>query len=97
MRELIRKQWFVIALAGALILAFQFPEWGSSEGKLHSEIVSKIGIVLVFLFSGLVSAFGGPGQMHAAVEGPFIYSDFYLPGFSCSDSHWRFFLGQAYA
>jgi sodium/bile acid cotransporter 7 len=52
MRELIRKQWFVIALVGAVLLAFKIPEWGATGGTLRSEITSEIGIILIFFFQG---------------------------------------------
>ena len=52
MITLLKRQWFVIGLSAAVLLAFKIPEWGASGGKLQSDVASEIGIILVFLFQG---------------------------------------------
>ncbi len=52
MKGFLQKQWLILALGGAVALAFVFPEWGSSGGYLHSEVTTKLGIILVFFLQG---------------------------------------------
>ena len=52
MINLIKKQWFVIGIFAAVLLAFQFPEFGSDGGPLHPEWTVNLGIILVFFIQG---------------------------------------------
>ncbi len=52
MKHFFQQQWLIPALAGAVALAFVFPEWGASGGYLRSEITTKLGIILVFFLQG---------------------------------------------
>ncbi len=52
MISLIKKQWFVIGLFVAVLLAFQFPEVGANGGPLRPGITTNLAIILVFLIQG---------------------------------------------
>ena len=52
MKGFLQKQWLILALGGAVALAFVFPEWGASGGSLRSEVTTKLGIILVFFLQG---------------------------------------------
>jgi solute carrier family 10 (sodium/bile acid cotransporter), member 7 len=54
MRSFLNKQWLLLGLIVAVILAFFFPDWGEAGGVLRSEITTKIGIVLIFFLQGWV-------------------------------------------
>lgn len=49
----LKRNGFLIALCGAVLLAFEFPELGMRDGPLKSGVVSKLGIFLIFLMQGL--------------------------------------------
>ena len=52
MKRFLQQQWLVLALFGAVALAFVFPEWGASGGRLRSEVTTILGIILVFFLQG---------------------------------------------
>ena len=52
MISLIKKQWFVLGLLLAVLLAFQFPELGADGGPLLPEITTNLAIILVFFIQG---------------------------------------------
>jgi solute carrier family 10 (sodium/bile acid cotransporter), member 7 len=52
MTSLLKKNWFVLGIFLAVVLAFQIPEWGAKGGRLHSEITTELGILMVFFFQG---------------------------------------------
>lgn len=54
MRSFLSKQWLLLGLVIAVILAFFFPHWGEAGGVLKSEVTTKIGIVLIFFLQGWV-------------------------------------------
>ncbi|NOJ76961.1 bile acid:sodium symporter family protein [Myxococcus xanthus] len=47
------RDWFLLGMFGAVILAALFPEFGASGGAMHADIVADVGIFLVFLLHGL--------------------------------------------
>ncbi len=49
----LRKEWFLLALVGAVVLASLWPELGRSGGILRLELVSNWGVALVFFLTGL--------------------------------------------
>lgn len=46
--------WFLPAMAGAVLLAWLFPAPGASGGWLHPELLTKLGVALIFLLHGLL-------------------------------------------
>jgi sodium/bile acid cotransporter 7 len=54
----LRKNWFVLGLLGAVVLAFVFPEPGSHGGWLHPRVTSRGAVVIIFVLQGLVLALG---------------------------------------
>ena len=44
--------WFVVALATVIALAWIFPQPGSKDGWLHPQILNKIGVALIFFLHG---------------------------------------------
>lgn len=44
---------FVLAIVGAILLAWFFPEWGSPESGIPLDWITSIGISLIFFFYGL--------------------------------------------
>lgn len=47
------KNWFTFALFLTPLLSWAWPELGAPEGYLHAEILNKMGIVGIFLISGM--------------------------------------------
>ncbi|MFN2342307.1 MAG: bile acid:sodium symporter, partial [Desulfonatronovibrio sp.] len=47
------QNWFLMGLIGAAFVAWLTPEWGSTGGVLRSEVITKLGVVLIFFFQGL--------------------------------------------
>ena len=45
--------WFLIAMAGAVLLASVRPQWGRSEGVLHLGQVTNVGVFLLFFLHGM--------------------------------------------
>lgn len=52
-RSWVRKEWFLMALVGAVALASAWPDLGRSGGLLRLEVVSNWGVALVFFLTGL--------------------------------------------
>lgn len=44
--------WFLVAMALAIVLAMLFPAIGASNGPLHLSIVTQIGVALLFFLHG---------------------------------------------
>lgn len=49
----IKRQWFLIGMGIAVLLAILWPDVGKTGGPLRSEILAPLGIALVFLLHGL--------------------------------------------
>nr|WP_274601388.1 bile acid:sodium symporter family protein [Vibrio sp. S17_S38] len=49
----IKKEWFLVAMVIAMILAVLIPEFGRSGGILHLDNVTEVGIALVFFLHGI--------------------------------------------
>jgi len=47
------KEWFLVGMIGAVVLASLFPELGRSGGVLHGDKFTDIGIAIVFFLHGL--------------------------------------------
>jgi solute carrier family 10 (sodium/bile acid cotransporter), member 7 len=47
-----KLDWFLWGMAGAVLLAWAFPEPGAAGGWLHPELLNKIGIALIFFLHG---------------------------------------------
>jgi sodium/bile acid cotransporter 7 len=47
-----RPDWFLTGLAAAIALAWLFPRPGAHGGWLHPEVLSKIGVALIFFLHG---------------------------------------------
>ncbi|WP_434348888.1 bile acid:sodium symporter family protein [Myxococcus virescens] len=47
------RDWFLLGMFGAVILAALFPEFGTSGGPMHADVVADVGIFAVFLLHGL--------------------------------------------
>jgi sodium/bile acid cotransporter 7 len=52
-----RPDWFLLGMAGAVALAWLFPDAGAKGGSLHPELVNKLGVSLIFFLHGLVLSF----------------------------------------
>lgn len=50
----LNRNWFVASLPVAVLLAFLLPEAGATGGWFRSEITTRVGVALIFLFQGLV-------------------------------------------
>ncbi|HEX5393100.1 MAG TPA: bile acid:sodium symporter family protein [Rhodocyclaceae bacterium] len=53
----LKKEWFLVAMFGAVILASLAPQAGRSGGPLHMDTVTNIGIAIVFFLHGLGISF----------------------------------------
>ncbi|HKJ90306.1 MAG TPA: bile acid:sodium symporter [Oceanipulchritudo sp.] len=49
----LRRNGFIFALLGALLLAFLFPALGADEGPLRAGMLGKAGIMVIFFLQGL--------------------------------------------
>lgn len=48
---------FLLAMIGAVALAFLFPDPGAQGGALHPELLNKLGVALIFFLHGLTLTF----------------------------------------
>lgn len=44
---------FILAIIGAIILAWFFPHWGNPESGISLDLIASVGISLIFFFYGL--------------------------------------------
>jgi Predicted Na+-dependent transporter len=51
--QAIAKDWFLLGMISAVILATLFPDIGRSGGAMHADVAANVGIFLVFLFHGI--------------------------------------------
>ncbi len=56
MKTFLFRNGFLLGLVLAIGLAVIFPEYGSDNGSLHAGLLSKIGVVLIFFFQGVMLA-----------------------------------------
>lgn len=47
------RDWFLLGMLAAVVLAALFPTFGMSGGPLHADVVADVGIFAVFLLHGL--------------------------------------------
>ncbi|WP_163996594.1 bile acid:sodium symporter family protein [Pyxidicoccus caerfyrddinensis] len=47
------RDWFLVGMILAVVLATLFPDFGRTGGTLHADVVANVGIFLVFLLYGL--------------------------------------------
>jgi sodium/bile acid cotransporter 7 len=50
---ILQKEWFLLGMIGAVLLASALPDWGKSDGYLHGDQIANIGITIVFFLHGL--------------------------------------------
>lgn len=53
MKNFLARNWFILSLPLAIALAWLVPEAGATGGWLRSEVTTKLGVALIFLFQGL--------------------------------------------
>lgn len=49
----LKKEWFLVGMIGAVVLASVLPEWGRSGGVLHGDELADAGVALIFFMHGL--------------------------------------------
>lgn len=49
----LKLDYFVVAILGVILLAYLFPQLGSSETKFPIDLIASLGISLIFFFYGL--------------------------------------------
>jgi len=70
----IRSNSFLLALVGAVLVAFLLPEPGARGGVLHAELVNNFGIALILFLQGLSLAFekiksgAGNWRLHTVIQ-----------------------------
>ncbi|MGH8017912.1 MAG: bile acid:sodium symporter family protein [Opitutaceae bacterium] len=85
MKRWLAGNWFIVALPGAVGLAFAFPAPGAPGGWLYPEMSTKAAIALIFLLQGVTLALGSLREglfrwrLHVLVQG-FTYIVFPLLG-----------------
>ena len=47
------RDWFLVGMVVAVVLAVLFPDFGRTGGTLHADVVANVGIFVVFLLYGL--------------------------------------------
>ncbi|WP_426752242.1 bile acid:sodium symporter family protein [Myxococcus sp. Y35] len=47
------RDWFLLGMLAAIVLAAVFPELGMAGGPMHADVVANVGIFAVFLLHGL--------------------------------------------
>lgn len=58
----LHKEWFLVGMLGAVVLATLLPELGRSGGVLHGDVLTNIGIAIVFFLHGLGLSFSSLRQ-----------------------------------
>jgi sodium/bile acid cotransporter 7 len=70
-----KPDWFLLGMIAATVLAWLFPGPGASGGWMHPELVTKLGVALIFFLHGLTLAFAAlragalNWRLHAVVQG----------------------------
>ncbi|BDI28267.1 transporter [Capsulimonas corticalis] len=52
-----RIDWFLVGMAAAVGLAYLLPDPGAAGGSLHPELLTKLGIALIFFLNGVSLSF----------------------------------------
>lgn len=47
------KEWFLLGMVAAVVLASLFPDFGATGGAMHADLVINIGVALVFFLHGV--------------------------------------------
>lgn len=74
LRTWLHKEWFLVGMFGAVVLATLLPDLGRSGGVLHGDVLTDIGIAIVFFLHGLGLSFASLRQgimnwrIHAVVQ-----------------------------
>lgn len=74
MLRFLKKQWFLLGMIGAVLLATAFPQIGKSDGPLRANDLANIGVSLVFFFHGMTLSVENlkngllSWKVHAAVQ-----------------------------
>lgn len=50
---MLKKNGFVLALLGAILLAYAAPQIGARGGAIRADVISKAGVMVIFLLQGL--------------------------------------------
>lgn len=58
----LHKEWFLVGMFGAVVLATVLPELGRSGGVLRADVLTNIGIAIVFFLHGLGLSFASLRQ-----------------------------------
>ena len=70
-----KPDWFLLGMIFATILAWIFPGPGASGGWMHPELVTKLGVALIFFLHGLMLSFAAlragalNWRLHLLVQG----------------------------
>ena len=70
----LKVDWFLVGIGAAMALAWVIPGPGSDGGWLHPELVTKLGVALIFLLHGLGLSFANlragasRGRLHLVVQ-----------------------------
>lgn len=57
LKKWVGQNWFLIGLVAVVLLAWRFPDPGASGGILRSQVLTRMGVVLIFFFQGLTLSF----------------------------------------
>lgn len=49
----IRREWFLLGMGSAVLLATIFPDFGAKGGAMHADMAANLGISCIFLFHGM--------------------------------------------
>jgi solute carrier family 10 (sodium/bile acid cotransporter), member 7 len=52
-----RPDFFLLGMGAAVVLAWLFPDAGAKGGRLHPELINKLGVSLIFFLHGLMLSF----------------------------------------
>ena len=75
MRVFLQKNWFMLGMPVAVMLAWWWPEGGAQGGLLRAETTTKIAVALVFFVQGVTLPAralrdgASQGRLHLGVQG----------------------------
>jgi len=70
----VRSNGFILALLGAVMVAFLIPDPGARDGFLHPDLINNFGIALILFLQGLTLAFekikssAGNWKLHGIIQ-----------------------------